>query len=101
MSALRQSPPKPPTLSTYSVAELGKEIRGTLYFPGRHALPDGSMGFVRSEPRARTAVMTDHPDALPWRDYPSGVLTPSSDVLKKPFEDDFLVLGCRHVMNEG
>jgi len=95
-----RSSPEPPTLSTYSVAGLGYGVRGTLYFPGRRALPEGSAGFVRSEPRARLAVTRNHPASLPWRDYPPEVLTPSSEILRKPIEDDFLIVGCRNVLNE-
>lgn len=95
-----QQPSEQVTLSTYSVAHLGDRIRGRLYFPGRHALPAGSMGFVRSEPRARTAVTRGRPDALPWRDYPADVLTASSALLDTPFDEDFLIIGCRNVLNE-
>jgi hypothetical protein len=92
--------PERATLSSYSVADLGHGVRGTLDFLGRHALPAGSAGFVRSEARARAAVTQSAQPALPWRDYPAYILTSHTRILTRPYEEDFLLVGCRNVLNE-
>ncbi len=93
------------TISSYSIADFGRRIRGKLHFPHSGALPSGSVGYVRSAARALASAQVrggkhqiDTP--LPWRDYPAEVLTASSDVLETPFHEDYLLLGCRNVLNE-
>ena len=92
-------------LSYYCVADFGLAPKGALHFPGRGFLPSGSAGYVRSEPRARTAALVrdgkqEASAALPWRDYPPEMLTPAEQVLDTPFRDDLLLFGCRNVLNE-
>lgn len=60
---------------------------------------------MRSDARARRSARVregqQSPDAaLPWRDYGENVLTPSAEVLERPFDDDYLFVSCRNVLNE-
>lgn len=92
-------------LSYYSVADFGRQPRGQFHFPGRGALPHASVGYVRSEARARASAFVrdgrqDVAAPLPWRDYPPETLTLAESVLDVPFRDDLFLLGCRNVLNE-
>jgi hypothetical protein len=92
-------------VSHYSIADLGRAVQARLHFPRRDSLPIGSVGFVRSQPRALASARARGGERsadweLPWRDYPPAVLTPSSQVLEAPYAHDELLLSCRNVLNE-
>jgi hypothetical protein len=76
-----------------------------MLFPVRRNVPPKTLGYVRSEYRARLAAERDAADpatarSAPWRDYPSLVLTDATTIAGRFASEKRLVISARNVLNE-
>ena len=92
-------------LSHYSILQFTADTPGHLLFPGRANIPAGTLGYIRSEPRARLVVRRDRQgqttaQTLPWRDYPESVLTDSTKLFDESDTGKRITVSARNVLNE-
>jgi len=91
--------------SYYSTLHFTTDMPGNLLFPGRANIPGGTLGYIRSAPRARLATERDNQEqtpspALPWRDYPKSVLTDSTKLFDESDTAKRITVSARNVLNE-
>ncbi len=93
------------TFSHYSILQFTADMPGNLLFPGHANIPADTLGYIRSEPRARLAAARDQRDqatspALPWRDYPKSVLSDSTKLFDAADTAKRITVSARNVLNE-
>ena len=93
------------TFSHYSILQFTDDTPGNMLLPGRANVPPGTLGYIRSEPRARLAAERDKREqattpTLPWRDYPESVLTDSTKLFDESDTGKRITVSARNVLNE-
>jgi hypothetical protein len=90
-----------PSISAFSVMELGTSAPAHVLFPGRRHLPPKSLGYVRSRQRAAVAAGLGRAiQSIPGRDYREEVLTLVTTLVPLPYSGPHVVLSARNTVNE-